>query len=247
MAATRTATSLRGKAVQGYTWPAVWGQGLGNQACLGRRRGARPNPNPTRDFWEHAVASPSSFSASLFYSYSHKDKAHRARMEDALTLLRKQEGELRDWSDQQIVPGQRIDDEVRRKLEEADIVVFLVSPSFLASEPCMSEWRMACELATGRQTKALIPVILAPCPWMDVDGMSELKALPDDAVPIEASKNADEAWRQVYEGIKAAVNQIRGTFAMKPEFRAEMEASEFVSQERMSLRDVFVFPRLAWY
>lgn len=193
------------------------------------------------------MPSSPSFSASLFYSYSHEDRAHRDRMEKALSLLRKQDGVLKDWSDQKIVPGQKIDEEVKRKLDEADIVVFLVSPSFIASDPCMSEWRMACEMADRRPSKALIPIILAPCPWMDVDGMADMKALPDDAVPISSSPSEDGAWKQVYEGIKAAIDQLRSTFTIRPEFRAELESSEFVSQDRVSLRDVFVFPQLAWY
>ena len=168
-------------------------------------------------------------------------------MEQALALLREQDRVLKDWSDLQIVPGQKIGDEVRRELNDADIVAFLVSHNFLDSDPCMSEWQIAREMAEQRPSKVLIPIVLTHCPWRDVDGMPEIKALPDDAIPIEAFQSEDKAWTQVYDGIKAAINQLRGNFSMRPEFRAEMEDSEFVSHDRMSLRDVFVFPQLTWF
>lgn len=50
----------------------------------------------------------SKFTIKLFYSYSHKDQQHREKMEKSLTLLRDQDGILKDWSDQQILPGQHI-------------------------------------------------------------------------------------------------------------------------------------------
>ena len=59
-------------------------------------------------------------------------------METSLAAL-KRDGLLQQWSDQQILPGQGIPSEIRAKMEEADIIVFIFSPDFIASEECMKE------------------------------------------------------------------------------------------------------------
>ena len=66
------------------------------------------------------------FHANLFYSYSHKDAQYRDDMEKALSLLRR-EKLLQDWSDLNILPGQPISKEIRKKMDETDIFVFLLS------------------------------------------------------------------------------------------------------------------------
>ena len=60
----------------------------------------------------------SAFYASLFYSYSHKDAKYRDDMETALSGL-KREKLLKDWSDLNILPGQTISKEIRKKIDEA--------------------------------------------------------------------------------------------------------------------------------
>ena len=51
---------------------------------------------------------------------------------------------------------------------------------------------------------------------------------------------------KVYAGIKAVVNQLRGTFSSKPEFIKEIENTDFVSLQHVKLQDIFVFPKLSY-
>ena len=83
------------------------------------------------------------FTLRLFYSYSHKDSKHREKMEQSLTLLRDQDGILKDWSDRQILPGQRISRKLQEKMGKTDIFVFLLSHHFIASPECRKEWSQA--------------------------------------------------------------------------------------------------------
>lgn len=71
----------------------------------------------------------------LFYSYSHRDEALRETLDTHLTIL-KREGFLTTWHDRRIRPGDEWDHEISRHLDAADIILLLVSPSFLASEYC---------------------------------------------------------------------------------------------------------------
>jgi ABC-type phosphate transport system substrate-binding protein len=71
--------------------------------------------------------------ASVFVSYAHKDKSMRDDLSDHLGGLR-YGGYIKDWSDGQIVPGHEWAPEIIHRLDEADIILLLVTSSFLGSE-----------------------------------------------------------------------------------------------------------------
>ncbi len=45
-------------------------------------------------------------------------------------------GRIETWHDRRIVPGEEFDSEIGRHFAEADIVLLLVSPDFIASNYC---------------------------------------------------------------------------------------------------------------
>ena len=182
----------------------------------------------------------SSYVVNLFYSYSHRDSRYREAMERSLAWLRR-DGLLVDGSDQSILPGRNIPTAAQDKIDNAEIVVFLLSPDFLASDECMKEWRRAEQLATEHPHQFRIPIIVRDCAWKDLLAQDNLKALPQDGVPVVGFDSQDVAWQQVYEGIKAVVDELRNTFTPKPDFLNEMERTDFISQRNISLKDIFVF------
>ena len=188
------------------------------------------------------------FSVDLFYSYSHKDTEYREKMEKSLALLRDQDNILKTWSDECIRPGQNISEEIKQKIESTDIIVFLVSQSFIASKECRDEWIFSCEVVKRNSSIIRIPIILSDCPWEDLEGgMSRLKALPKDAKPILEFDNMDTAWHQIYKGLKDVIEDLQNQFTMKETFRKDMEETEFLSQKRIKLSDIFVFPSMCSY
>ena len=186
------------------------------------------------------------FYANLFYSYSHKDARYRQNMENALAQLRT-EGLLQEWSDLNILPGRSISEKIREKMDESDIFVFLLSPDFIGSYECMKEWRYAQQLSAEGKLIFRIPIILRDCSWQDLLGKDDVKALPDDGKPVANFDSEDTAWQQVYEGVKEVVNQLKKTCILKPEFRQEMERTEFLSLQHVKLQDIFVFPTLLYH
>ena len=179
----------------------------------------------------------SGYVVNLVYSYSHRDSQHRASMERSVALL-KTDGLLVDWSDQSILPGSSISAAIRRNMDNADIIVFLLSPDFIASEECMKEWRRAEQLAAENPQRFHIPIIVRDCAWKDLLTKDDPKALPQDGVPVVNFVSQDAAWQQVYEGIKAVVNELRNTFTAKPTFLAEMGRTDFISQQNINLKDI---------
>ena len=181
------------------------------------------------------------FYANLFYSYSHKDAQYRNDTETALSLLKKN-NLLKDWSDLNILPGQTISKEIRKKMDEVDILVFLLSPDFINSDECMKEWDYSKQLAAEGKPISRIPIILRDCSWKDLLGNDDIKALPKDGKPVANFDNKDTAWQQVYTGIKAVISQLRETFTPKSDFIRELEKTDFVSLEHVKLQDIFCFP-----
>ena len=185
----------------------------------------------------------STFHATLFYSYCHKDEKYRESMETSLALLKK-EGLLNDWSDQNILPGQSISRKIEEKINESDIMVFLVSQHFIASDECMKEWERAGQIEADKLLFR-IPIILTDCAWKDMLSGDDLKALPKDGKPVSNFGNKNTAWHQVYEGIKAVINEMKSTFTPKPEFLEEQKKTDFLAQDHIKLQDIFVFPTLS--
>lgn len=188
----------------------------------------------------------SDFHASLFYSYCHRDAQFRDAMERSLALLRNKKL-LSDWSDQNILPGQSISTEIKEKMNEADIIVFLFSPDFISSGACMKEWEFAKRLMEQGKPIVRIPIILRQCPWRDVLANDDIKALPQDGQAITVFTDMDKAWSQVYEGIKIVIEQLRRTFTPKTKFIKEFERTDFLSQHNINLQDIFIFLTLSCY
>ena len=176
----------------------------------------------------------------LFYSYCHEDREHRQQMEITLELLRR-EGVIEGWYDHLIVPGESISAEVRTHLEQSDIVAFLFSRSFIASTGCIEEWEYAKELETQGQGISRIPIIIRQCAWLDLLGSDDVKALPVDGKPVATYQDHDQAWNEVYEGIKMAIDKVRRTFSPRPEFIKDIEKTEFFSHSDIKLQDLYTF------
>ena len=69
----------------------------------------------------------------LFYSYAHEDARYLERLIRHLTPL-KREGLIEDWYDRNIGAGDDWRTAIDENLEKADIILFLVSADFVASD-----------------------------------------------------------------------------------------------------------------
>jgi len=159
------------------------------------------------------AGSPSSHSAGttggtirpmrLFYSYSHKDETLRDQLEEHLSLLKRQ-GYIVGWHDRRIGAGEEWRGQIDKNLEEAQIILLLISSSFLASDYCSDiETKRALERHDEGEAK-VIPVIIRPCDWHEAP-FAKLQSLPKDTKAVTSWPNQDEAWTDVALGIRRAV------------------------------------------
>ena len=141
--------------------------------------------------------------ARLFFSYSHKDEDLRDQLETHLSTLKRQ-GLLETWHDRRITAGDEIDSAIMGELERADIILFLVSPDFIASDYCYDmEVRRALERHEQREART-IPVILRPCDWHPTP-FGKLLGTPTDGKAITRWPDRDEAFLGVTLAIRKAV------------------------------------------
>jgi TIR domain len=164
----------------------------------------------------------------VFISYSHNDQRYRKRLEIQLALL-KREGLISIWHDRDINAGTEWKKQIDEHLNNADIILLLVSPDFLASDYCYNnEMERAMERHSAGEA-LVIPVILRPCDWQKAP-FGRLQALPEDGRPITTWSNRDLAFLDVAKGIRKAVKKL----TMHPGSASSIEESQ-VSFSMLSL------------
>lgn len=143
---------------------------------------------------------------SVFFSYAHEDEELRDQLEKHLAALKRQ-GVIDTWHDRRITAGDDFKAEISEYLEQSEIILLLVSSSFIASDYCY-EIEMSRALERHREgTARVIPVILRHCDWQDLQ-FGKLKATPTDGKPVMAFRSLDEAFTIVVKDIKQAINEI---------------------------------------
>ncbi|MDP9382031.1 MAG: toll/interleukin-1 receptor domain-containing protein [Chloroflexota bacterium] len=143
----------------------------------------------------------------LFYSYSHRDERLLAGLRDALALLRR-EGLIEEWHDRKIAAGREWAGEIDESLEAADIVLLLVSPSFIASDYCYDREMTRALERHDAGTARVIPIIVRPSDWHR-SPFGKLQALPRDGKAVTTWGNRDQAWLDVANGIRSVVEELR--------------------------------------
>jgi hypothetical protein len=152
--------------------------------------------------------------AKLFFSYSHRDADLRDELETHLAPL-KREGVLDTWHDRRIGAGKEFANEISRHLEEANIILLLVSPYFIASDYCYDiEMKRAMERHENGDSR-VIPVILEPCDWQKLP-FGKLIATPTDGKPISKFPNKHDGFLEVTRAIRNAAEDLCGPVDGKP-------------------------------
>ncbi len=142
----------------------------------------------------------------VFFSYSHRDEAMRDELEVHLSMLKRQ-GFIEAWHDRRIAAGDVFGRVIDDNLEQADIILLLVSPYFLASDYCYDiELQRAMEKHKEGTTR-VIPVILEPCDWHHAC-FGQLLAVPQDGKEISKYPNKHDAFLEIVTAIRRIVQDM---------------------------------------
>ncbi|WP_273703678.1 toll/interleukin-1 receptor domain-containing protein, partial [Candidatus Accumulibacter vicinus] len=139
--------------------------------------------------------------AKVFLSYSHKDDGFLEDLRDNLATLVVEKLIEEPWWDRDIDVGGKWRSEILARLEEADLILLLLSPRFVASTFCRE-----IELPRSRDLAAagriVVPVILDANVNLGPLGLAELQAVPDPKKPVSSYGNRTEAYEIVTDRLR---------------------------------------------
>ncbi|MGB3641317.1 MAG: toll/interleukin-1 receptor domain-containing protein [Rivularia sp. (in: cyanobacteria)] len=142
-----------------------------------------------------------------FCSDADKDKKLLEELEKHLKHLNRQ-GIIDTWHKSMIAAGKDITTEINRQLDEANIILPLISSDFIASD---DNWNIVAKSAMERHKSRkarVIPVLLRPVEDSWRSAFPNIKALPQNEKPVTNWKPYDNAFMSIAEGIREAVKDI---------------------------------------
>ncbi|WP_423736694.1 COR domain-containing protein [Chitinophaga caseinilytica] len=137
----------------------------------------------------------------IFISYSKTDAHYLQQLENHLSAL-KRNGSISTWNCRQLVPGDKWDGKIKNELEEADIIIFLVSADFMATDYIWDiEIKRAIERENENPDVKVVPIIIRSCAWEDTP-LSVYNTAPKKAMVLDLAKNIDEAFTDAVRDLK---------------------------------------------
>ncbi len=152
------------------------------------------------------MADTSQKQVKIFTSYAHEDEELKNEMDKYLKVL-KRSGKIDAWNDRALIAGQDWNDSIMRELQNADVILLLISVDFNASDFI---WDKELAEAMRRHEEGsayVVPIILRNCKWTSLP-YAKLQALPRNARPILDYPDKDAAFTEVADGIERLVDHI---------------------------------------
>jgi internalin A len=154
------------------------------------------------------AARDDSWKPRIFISYSHTDEAQRKKLELYLKVLATHGVLHEKWDDRKIQPGEDWDRSIKRELEDADVVLLLVSTEALASHYIQTvEMKRALEREAAGEC-VVVPIILEHCDWK-LPELRKLQALPTAAKPVRDWTPQLKGWKDVSDGLRKVFERLR--------------------------------------
>jgi hypothetical protein len=145
----------------------------------------------------------------VFFCYAPQDEELRGELETHLALLKRQ-GFVQSWSSRRISAGQEWRGAIDRHLEEADVILALVSADFLASDYLYDvELQRALERHRTERT-TVVSIILRPCDYASSDSPLRDEVdllLPSGGRPVTSWPSHDDAFADVAQGLRTLLNR----------------------------------------
>jgi len=141
----------------------------------------------------------------VFFSYANEDEAYRDQLERHFGFLKRAK-KLKTWHDRKISAGQDWEKELSEHLNQAHIILLLISSDFSNSHYCL-ELETKRALERRRRGEALvIPVLIRPVSGLNETPLGALQALPKNLKPVSEWENQDEAYENIAEGLLNRIN-----------------------------------------
>jgi hypothetical protein len=178
----------------------------------------------------------------VFVSYSHKDEEYSYELATHLSLLKRQRI-ISTWDVQRLLPGEEWEDKISKKLDEARIILLLISADFIASDYCYGKEMIRAIERHQEGSARVIPVIVRDCDWHSTP-FGKLQALPRDGKPVKRWNNSDEAFANIAAGIRLVCKELTVPPAIELEVQERFiqHLTEAEPLTIYSLVNVFKYP-----
>ncbi|HLZ63600.1 MAG TPA: CHAT domain-containing protein [Ktedonosporobacter sp.] len=152
------------------------------------------------------ATTPTTKPRKVFLSYHPADKTMLDELETHLHPLKNQHI-ITTYHSGNIHPGKEIAEEIERHLNEADIILLLLSHKFLASDyHTKGEMQQALE-RHYKVEACVIPLILSPCIW-ETTPLGKLQPLPISGDPITSLPNQNQVFNQIVKDIQHVLDTL---------------------------------------
>ncbi|MEZ5387727.1 MAG: toll/interleukin-1 receptor domain-containing protein [Prosthecobacter sp.] len=153
-----------------------------------------PNPNPVSPL-------------RVFVSYAHEDRLLKEAFDVNLKVLSKQ-GLVTTWTDTNLRGGDVWNDVIETELRSADLILFMVTNAFLASDFIRdNEVRISMELATAERA-IIVPVILKPCGWRE-EKWAGRQPLPSLVKAVTDWEETEKGFDAVEKGLRDLIKWVQ--------------------------------------
>lgn len=144
-----------------------------------------------------------------FCSYAHEDDALRRQLVRHLSTLTRS-NKIDVWNDRNINAGEDWKKQIDANLNRADIVLFLLSADFFASDYIDS---VEIQTALERQRRdacRIVPILIRPTAW-EHSRLSDFQIIPRaqrKVLAVTSWPNRDEAWVEVVRKISGVIEEL---------------------------------------
>ncbi|MFK7903826.1 MAG: SUMF1/EgtB/PvdO family nonheme iron enzyme [Chitinophagales bacterium] len=161
----------------------------------------------------------------IFIAYSRLDEAYLKELKKYLRSLSRKKN-VQIWYDGEIVPGTQWETQINQKLQEANIILLLISANSLHSDYFHGKEMLKALERHEKGEAMVIPIILSYCTWTMEEELNALQALPKDGKPISAWMDKSEAYTNIALEVNRSVGLIREIEKKKQQEQIRLEAEK---------------------
>ena len=175
-----------------------------------------------------------------FISYSHRDEDYLKLLHRHLAQL-KRDNLIDAWTDEKILAGDNLNNEISSSLENAQLFIALLSPDYINSSYCYEEEFKKAQAMQSLGKLTIVPVVLEPCDWKNTP-FAQYKALPKDGRPVSDWSNENNAMLDVIQNIRKLVSgfseepasSTKKSFSLPTNYKVK---KDFDSLQKMDFQD----------
>jgi formylglycine-generating enzyme required for sulfatase activity len=142
----------------------------------------------------------------IFIIYAREDAEYLRALRQTVADLERG-GLIRIWTDHELQPGEKWDDEIRAALNAAELILILMSRASISSEYIE---RVEVKRALEREKRGEVrvaPVIIRRCDWTATP-IGRLQAIPQSGKPKAGYKYLDDYWHAVRLDLKRLIEDL---------------------------------------